>query len=59
LGASVLRCIERPEEFVLRVEWTEVGAHLRFRDAPGFKDYRATFENHLEEVVGFAHYEEL
>jgi quinol monooxygenase YgiN len=59
LGATAMRCIERPDEFVLRVEWTEVAKHLAFRDSADFPRYRANFAEHLEELVGFAHYNEL
>jgi len=59
LGASALRCIERPDEFMFVVTWTEVQSHLDFRDAPEFADYRAKFSKHLDEVIGFAHYNDL
>ena len=59
LGARVMRCIERPDEFVLRVEWTEVAKHFEFRDSANFPRYRANFAEHLDELVGFAHYNEL
>lgn len=59
LGAAAMRCIERPDEFVLRIEWTEVEKHFAFRDSDAFLRYRAPFQDHLEEVVGFAHYNEL
>lgn len=59
LGAGALRCVERPDEFVLRNRWVSVEAHLAFRDAPEFPAYRATFSDHLDKVVGFAHYLEI
>jgi quinol monooxygenase YgiN len=59
LGAKALRCIERPDEFVLRVEWVSVEAHEGFREHPEFPRYRAAFSEHLDHVVGFAHYVEL
>jgi len=59
LGASALRCIERPDEFTFSVRWLEVQDHLAFREASEFARYRATFSEHLDEVIGFAHYSEL
>jgi quinol monooxygenase YgiN len=59
LSASALRCIERPDEFVFVIRWTDVQSHLNFREAPAFADYRATFSEHLDEVIGFAHYSEV
>ena len=59
MGATPMRCIERPDEFILRVEWTEVQKHFDFRDSEMFPQYRSHFGEYLEEVVGFAHYNEL
>src|SRR4051812_5900155 len=59
LDASALRCIERPDEFMFVIRWTDVQSHLDFREAPEFADYRATFSEHLDEVIGFAHYNEV
>lgn len=54
-----MRCIERRDEFVLRVDWTEVASHLAFRESADFARYRSHFAQHLEALVGFAHYNEL
>ncbi|GEL21780.1 hypothetical protein PSU4_07340 [Pseudonocardia sulfidoxydans NBRC 16205] len=59
LETGVLRCVERRDEFVLRMRWTEVAAHEAFRDSTDFPRYRAIFADHLAEVVGFAHYTEI
>lgn len=59
LGATAMRCIERPDQFTLRVEWTEVQKHFDFRDSALFPEYRSHFGEYLEEVIGFAHYNEL
>jgi quinol monooxygenase YgiN len=59
LAASALRCIERPDEFTFFIRWVEVQDHLNFREAPAFASYRATFSDHLQEVIGFAHHREL
>jgi len=59
LAASALRCIERPDEFTFFVRWNAVQDHLDFREAPDFARYRATFSEHLEAVIGFAHHREI
>lgn len=59
LGTSLLHCIERPDEFVLRVVWTSVQAHHDFRSAAIYSTYRKHLPEHLGEVVGFAHYTEI
>ncbi|WP_158605688.1 putative quinol monooxygenase [Amycolatopsis panacis] len=57
LAAAALRCVERPDEFVLRIQWVSVAAHEAFRETAEFAKYRAAFADHLGEVVGFAHYQ--
>ena len=59
MGAAAMRCIERRDEFVLRVDWTEVASHLAFRESADFARYRSHFAQHLAALVGFAHYNEL
>lgn len=59
LSARAMRCIERPDEFIFRIEWTEVQKHFDFRASALFPEYRSHFGEYLEEVVGFAHYDEL
>jgi len=59
LGATALRCIDPADEFVLRNVWVSPEDHQRFRETPEFADYRATFSEHLDVVVGFAYYREL
>lgn len=59
LNASVMRCIERPEEFILRIEWTSVEAHENFRASPEIDTFRAAVSEHIGEAVGYAHYEVL
>jgi quinol monooxygenase YgiN len=59
LATAALRGIERPDEFVLRIQWVSVAAHEAFRAAPEFTKYRALFSDHLDHVVGFAHYQDV
>jgi quinol monooxygenase YgiN len=59
LGAAALRRVDPADEFVLRNVWVSPEDHQRFRETPGFAEYRATFSEHLDVVVGFAYYREL
>jgi quinol monooxygenase YgiN len=52
LEARALRCVERPDEFVVRNRWVSVVAHEAFRDAPEFSKYRATFIRYLCQELG-------
>lgn len=56
MDVGALRCIERPDEFVLRIGWTSIEAHNRFRETSDFQRYRAAIGGALETVVGYAHY---
>lgn len=57
-GASVLRCIERPDEFIVRIEWDTVEAHEAFRASPDIAPFRAAVGAYLQEVLAVSHYEE-
>ena len=57
-GASVMRCVERPDEFVVRVEWDSVEAHEVFRASPEIEPFRAAVGAHLQEILAVSHYEE-
>lgn len=56
LDIAALRCVERPDEFVLRIEWTSIEAHEAFRGSETFAAYSAQIAAYLDEVVGFAHF---
>jgi quinol monooxygenase YgiN len=56
LGATSMQCIERPDEFVLRITWVAVSDHEAFRATPDFARFRAELVDHLGEVVAAAHY---
>ena len=58
MGATAVRCIERRDEFVLRVEWTEVAKHLAF-GSPLTLIALESLAEYLEALVGFAHYNAL
>ena len=42
LSARAMRCIERPDEFIFRVEWTEVQKHFDFRASALFLNIART-----------------
>jgi quinol monooxygenase YgiN len=55
-AASSYRCLERPDEFVLMVEWTSLQAHVAFRAKPEFGEYRAHIAHLFAAPPTFAHY---
>jgi len=58
-SASVRRCIEEPDRFVVTVEWDTVEAHVDFREGEDFSAYRAPIGNFFAEPPAFAHYEDV
>jgi quinol monooxygenase YgiN len=56
LGAEGRRCVERPDEFVLLVRWTNVQAHIDFRAGPNFLRYRGHIVDFFANPPIFAHY---
>jgi quinol monooxygenase YgiN len=58
-GASVRRCIEEPDRFVVTVEWDSVEAHIAFRESEAFAGYREPIGGLFAEPPVFAHYEDV
>ena len=57
LGHELVRCIERPAEYVLLVYWTSVAAHEEgFRRSPQFQQWRALLHHFYEPTPRVAHY---
>lgn len=56
LSANAKRCVERPEEFVLLIEWTSIESHTAFRQGPQFAMYRDHIAHLVTEPTTFAHY---
>ena len=57
LGAEAHRCIERPDEFVVLVEWTSVEAHEEFRASENFQSYREPIGGLLDGHPSYAHFD--
>ncbi len=58
-GASLRRCVEEPDRFVVTVEWDTVDAHIRFRESESFAGYRSPIGDLFAEPPAFAHYEDV
>ena len=54
-GDKLLRAIERPEEYILAVEWDDVEAHQAFIDSVSYSEMTGPFGKFVKES-GFAHY---
>jgi hypothetical protein len=58
-SAVAYRCVERPDDFILEVVWTEVSDHLAYRETEAFGHFRAHFADLLDGVPEFAHWRRL
>ena len=59
LGVSCLRCIERPDEFVARVEWVSIADHEAFRAGPGLGRFRAPIAAHYDGATALGHFTQI
>ena len=39
-SVSLLRCVERPSRYCLRIEWNSIGDHQAFTKTPDFQTFR-------------------
>jgi quinol monooxygenase YgiN len=58
LGYELARCTEAPEQFILRIEWQSVEAHLEgFRKSPQFPPFLEAVRPYLGDIEEMRHYE--
>lgn len=59
-GAELARCIEAPEAFILRIEWTSVHDHMEgFRRSIEFQAFLAKIRPYIGDIAEMRHYEPL
>lgn len=56
-AAHLLLGVESPERPVFLILWDDVAAHLAFRDAASFGDYRAPIQDSFASAPTFEHFE--
>ena len=60
LSFDMCQCVEEPDQFTLRIEWTSADDHLKgFRSSPEFKAFFAHIRPYLKDIVEMRHYERL
>ncbi len=58
VSASVARCVEKPERYMLTVVWTSLEAHtVDFRGGPLFSQWRSHINGLFEEPAEVFHYQ--
>ena len=55
LDDKLMRAIERPEEYILTVEWETVADHEKFIEAPDYPDLDGALGKFVKDA-SFAHY---
>ena len=55
ISDELSRAIERPEEYILRVEWENVESHQKFIDSSDYPQMSGPFGEYVLDA-GFAHY---
>lgn len=59
-GVSLHRCIERPNQYELHVQWETLENHMvDFRESDGFKQWRALVGSHFAAPPVVEHIEEV
>ena len=60
LGAGLARCVEDPQAFILRIEWTSVEDHLGgFRASEAFRAFLAPIRPFVGAIEEMRHYQSL
>ncbi|MFV2053641.1 putative quinol monooxygenase [Aliiroseovarius sp. YM-037] len=60
MSFDMCQCVEEPEQFVLRIEWTSADDHLKgFRGSQEFREFFAHIKPYLNDIEEMRHYERL
>ena len=60
LSFEMCQCVDEPEQFILRIEWTSADDHLkRFRGSDTFKAFFAHVRTHVGGIEEMRHYKRL
>ena len=58
-GYQLMRCVEEPNRYILRIEWDSLEGHMRgFRGSPEFSKFFALVQPFFGAVEEMQHYEE-
>jgi quinol monooxygenase YgiN len=58
LSYELSHCVEKPEHYILRIEWDSTEGHLKgFRTSPAFQDFFAAVRPFFQEIEEMEHYE--
>jgi len=56
-GYELTRCVDEPQVFILRIEWTSAADHMRgFRKSPEFRAFLPEIRPFIDEIEEMRHY---
>lgn len=58
LDYELCQCVEEPERFILRIQWTSIAAHMEgFRKSEAFRSFLAAIRPYISDIEEMQHYE--
>ena len=59
-GAELARCVEAPESYILRIEWTSLRDHMEgFRASAEFRAFLSHIRPFVGDIAEMRHYERM
>ncbi len=59
-GLTLSRCVERPNVYLLLVQWDDIDAHMiGFRGSPAYQEWRALLHHFYDPFPTVEHYAEV
>ena len=57
MSFDMCQCVDEPEQFVLRIEWTSAEDHLEgFRNSQDFRDFFVHIRPYVKDILEMRHY---
>ena len=58
LSFDICQCVEAPDQFILRIEWTSAEDHLqKFRKSAHFRDFFTHVKPYYDDILEMRHYQ--
>ena len=58
LGYDLSRCVEEPDRYILRIQWTSTEDHLeKFRTSKEFQQFLPLIKPYIDNIEEMQHYE--
>jgi heme-degrading monooxygenase HmoA len=58
LGYEISHCIEKPDQYIIRIKWDSLEGHLKgFRASPEFQEFFQAVRSFYNDIEEMQHYE--